>query len=77
MFIFHTDNRMLLRVNKYLLSLALLLSLSLRTVINIIDHLCSLPSNIFFFFVLWWTETAMCIMSMQEKLCLISAFTLI
>lgn len=65
---------MLLRANKYLLSLALLLSPSLRTVISIIDRLCSLPSN--FFFVLLLTETAMCIMSIQEKLCLISAFTL-
>lgn len=25
----------------------------------------------------WWTETAMCIMSIQEKLCLISAFPLV
>lgn len=64
---------MLLRANKYLLSLALLLSPSLRTVISIINGLCSLPSN---FFVLWLTETAMCIMSLQEKLCLISALTL-
>lgn len=48
MFIFHADNRMLLRTNKYLLSPALLLYPSLRTVISIIDALWSLPSNFFY-----------------------------
>lgn len=73
-FIFHADNRMLLRTNKYLLSPALLLYPSLRTVISIIDALWSLPSN---FFILWLTETAVNILSVQEKLHLISTLMLL
>lgn len=56
---------MLLRASKYLLSPALLLSPSLRTVISIVDRLCSLPF-IFFFLGYGWVKLQ-CILCQHRK----------